>query len=85
MNGSGIHACPAPDCPEYVATTLFACRAHWYVLPAEYRRRINAAWRRSDLTAHAEASAAAELWLAEHPKAGGDDLDAPVWGEDAPL
>lgn len=62
----GQHECPYPGCPKRVPDEMFACRSHWFSLPAPMRSAI---WRAYDhgegvggdalLTAHA---AAIEWW-----------------------
>jgi hypothetical protein len=37
--------CPAPDCRETLAPDMLACGKHWFGLPYELRRRVQAAWR----------------------------------------
>jgi hypothetical protein len=41
---SGGRQCPAPDCSASIPHHIFACRRHWFALPAVVRRHINNAW-----------------------------------------
>lgn len=43
------HPCPKEGCAERIPFERMACRAHWFSLPPELRRRVNAAWRSGNL------------------------------------
>lgn len=58
------HQCPAPICSRTVPTEQFACRGHWYALPAELRRRIWAGYRTGS-DDHQDAMADAIGYLAD--------------------
>lgn len=58
------HDCPG-SCGRQVRQDLFACRACWYRLPFEMRRRINETYRRDD-AAHVRAMDAARDWFRSH-------------------
>jgi hypothetical protein len=49
------HECPAPRCKARVVRDMFACRSHWFLLPADLRGRIWRAWRSGDFSEHAAA------------------------------
>lgn len=38
------HECPVPGCRLMIARRLLMCRAHWFGVPTELRRALNAAW-----------------------------------------
>lgn len=58
------HKCPAPSCNQQVSSDRFACRGHWYALPADLRTRIWSGYRTSS-TDHWQAMAEAIDYLAE--------------------
>jgi hypothetical protein len=47
---SGTHECPAPGCGVRVPFAQFACRSHWYSLPAALRSELLLAWRRNPIS-----------------------------------
>lgn len=46
-----LHACPAKGCPMLLPFELMTCKRHWYSLPPDLRRRVNASWRAGDIEA----------------------------------
>lgn len=57
-----MNRCPHPDCDRSIQTGLFACRPHWFVLPAELRRRVWAAYRSGDIEATLACYDEADAW-----------------------
>jgi len=41
-----------PGCSVQVARSQLACRAHWYELPLEMRREVNASYRDKSAAGH---------------------------------
>lgn len=39
------HECPAPGCGRALPHSIFACRAHWAVLPRALRGALASAWK----------------------------------------
>lgn len=39
------HFCPATPCGAQVEAGKLMCKTHWYLVPAVFRREVNAAWR----------------------------------------
>lgn len=58
-----LHPCPKNDCPEQLPFELMACKAHWFALPPELRRRINTAWRTGDVRGTIHARREVDAWL----------------------
>jgi hypothetical protein len=44
-----MSTCPYPECEKEIGETLFACRPHWFSLPAELRAKIWRNYRRGNL------------------------------------
>lgn len=44
-----MHDCPKPGCHEQVSFEQLACPKHWFSLPPNLRRQINAAWREGNI------------------------------------
>lgn len=72
------HACHWPGCARQVPPALWGCKAHWYALPAELRRRIWSSYRPGQESsgrpsaAYVEAARAVQDWIAaQKPKAQG--------------
>lgn len=61
MSNNPRHWCPAPGCELAIPFGMFACRAHWFALPATLRRDAWRAYRTGDIKRTLEAYAAAEL------------------------
>lgn len=67
--------CPGIDCDEEVPLGMLGCRHHWFMLPVQLRREINAAWgerRRHPSSAvarerHEQAKVAAFAWWERNP------------------
>lgn len=63
-NATTTHKCPAPGCDANVPSDQYACRAHWYALPARLRRAIWHGYRKQPLgPAHVAAMEAAQVYL----------------------
>lgn len=43
------HTCPHDACDVEIGREMFACRRHWFVLPASLRARIWTAYRAGDV------------------------------------
>jgi DNA-binding transcriptional LysR family regulator len=54
MADTVLTVCPHPTCSKRHDVEQFACRQHWYSLPADIRRRITEHWRRRRLWPNAE-------------------------------
>ena len=65
------HQCPAPACERRLPFRIFACPAHWRMLPFALRRDLTAAWNRTGAgTDYGAARLACVEWLR-------DNLDGP--------
>lgn len=66
------HRCPWPGCDETVASSQYACRAHWRALPSNTRAWIGRAYRHGIMTgthptqSWRDAHAAATAWMQQH-------------------
>lgn len=66
------HVCHWPGCDEQVPPARWGCRAHWYHLPRDLRRRIWAAYepgQEASLTPSREylrAARAVQAWIEQH-------------------
>lgn len=62
--------CPVLGCKERVAYEHFACRQHWYELPANLRSKVYHAYRHrvatGEVKRHVEAVAICLAWYREH-------------------
>lgn len=55
--------CPHPECDKEVLSDQFACRVHWFSLPADLRRRIWQNYRSGEVGRIMDGYAeAAEVW-----------------------
>jgi hypothetical protein len=78
---TGGHHCHWPDCPKLVPPAMWGCTRHWYMLPADLRRRVWAAYqpgqeqtKRPSETYLQVASDVQEWiagWKADHPEMQG--------------
>lgn len=64
------HDCPAPNCGVQVPHSQLACKRHWFMLPADLRREVWAAFREDGQGSrrHVEACLAARDWLEQNVK-----------------
>lgn len=73
-----LHFCSWPGCRERIGTHLWACRTHWYCLPAMLRGRILLAYQPGQGVAdwsdeYKAAHKAALAWIKQHGKTARPD------------
>lgn len=68
------HTCHWPGCAKEVPPKLWGCKAHWYALPADLRRRIWATYRpgqevtKTPSPAYLDAARAVQAWIEANHK-----------------
>lgn len=56
---TNMHRCHAKGCPRWVPFERLMCRTHWFMVRAQTRSKVWAAWNRGSSAEHAEATAEA--------------------------